>query len=128
MKNNDILYEKFPARIWAERFPLGNGNIGAMDDGGIERENISLNDDTLWSGNGSLKPLPESKIDEIRKLTFEGKTAQAEDLAWHHLLGEWTDAYMPLSDLIIEREISVSSSYSRRLNMADALLTVTDGN
>ena len=61
MKNNDILYEKFPARIWAERFPLGNGNIGAMDDGGIERENISLNDDTLWSGNGSLKPLPESK-------------------------------------------------------------------
>lgn len=128
MKNNDILYEKFPARIWAERFPLGNGNIGAMDDGGIERENISLNDDTLWSGNGSLKPLPESKIDEIRKLTFEGKTAQAEDLAWHNLLGEWTDAYMPLSDLIIEREISASSSYSRRLNMADALLTVTDGN
>ena len=29
-----------PATLWEESFPLGNGRIGLMPDGGIEKENI----------------------------------------------------------------------------------------
>lgn len=33
-----------PAQIWEETLPLGNGRIGMMPDGGIERENVVLNE------------------------------------------------------------------------------------
>ena len=39
-----------PAQIWEECYPLGNGHLGMMPDGGIEKETIVLNDITLWSG------------------------------------------------------------------------------
>ncbi|WP_277344859.1 glycoside hydrolase N-terminal domain-containing protein [Paenibacillus thiaminolyticus] len=31
--------------------PLGNGRFGAMVFGGVRRERIQLNEDTLWAGN-----------------------------------------------------------------------------
>ena len=34
-----------PAQIWEETLPLGNGRIGMMPDGGIERENVRI---ILW--------------------------------------------------------------------------------
>ena len=40
-----------PAQIWEETLPLGNGRIGMMPDGGIERENVVLNEISLWSGS-----------------------------------------------------------------------------
>ena len=36
-----------PAQIWEETLPLGNGRIGMMPDGGIERENVVLNEISL---------------------------------------------------------------------------------
>lgn len=39
-----------PAAVWEEALPLGNGHMGAMVFGGTDKELISLNEDTLWSG------------------------------------------------------------------------------
>ena len=39
-----------PASRFEEALPLGNGSVGAMVYGKWERERISLNHDTLWSG------------------------------------------------------------------------------
>ena len=39
-----------PAEAWTEALPLGNGRMGAMVFGGIERERFQLNEDTLTSG------------------------------------------------------------------------------
>ena len=40
-----------PARDWQhEALPIGNGRIGAMVFGGISRERIALNEETVWSG------------------------------------------------------------------------------
>ena len=39
-----------PAANHFEALPLGNGKLGAMIFGGIETEQITLNQDTLWSG------------------------------------------------------------------------------
>lgn len=38
-----------PARIWEETLPLGNGRLGMMPDGGINKENILLNEISMWS-------------------------------------------------------------------------------
>lgn len=39
-----------PAVYWVEALPVGNGRLGAMVFGGIEKERVALNEDTLWSG------------------------------------------------------------------------------
>lgn len=44
-----LIYNQ-PAAIWEEALPLGNGHMGAMVFGGTAREQIQLNEDTLWSG------------------------------------------------------------------------------
>jgi alpha-L-fucosidase 2 len=39
-----------PAEKWVEALPLGNGRMAAMVFGGLAREKLSLNEDTLTSG------------------------------------------------------------------------------
>jgi alpha-L-fucosidase 2 len=45
--SSNTLWYKSPAREWEEALPLGNGRLGAMVWGGIEREKISLNEETI---------------------------------------------------------------------------------
>lgn len=43
-----------PAQKWdAEALPIGNGRMGAMLFGGIEKERIQLNEQSLWSGDNN---------------------------------------------------------------------------
>ena len=73
-----------PAQIWEECFPLGNGHLGMMPDGGIEKETIVLNDITLWSGAPSddSNPLALESLPEIRRLLKEGKNDEAQNLMY----------------------------------------------
>src|ERR1700744_942892 len=71
-----------PASQWEATLPLGNGRLGMTPDGGVEKENIVLNDITLWSGSEqdannyeAYKSLPA-----IRQLLFEGKNDEAQQL------------------------------------------------
>jgi alpha-L-fucosidase 2 len=46
-----LRYDK-PAQRWsAEALPLGNGRLGCMVFGGVERERIQFNEDSLWTGD-----------------------------------------------------------------------------
>ncbi len=74
------LYYTKPAKVWEECVPLGNGRLGMMPDGGVENENIVLNDITLWSGSrqdannyDAYKYLPQ-----IRELLAQGKNDEAQ--------------------------------------------------
>ena len=64
-----------PASIWEETFPLGNGRIGLMPDGGIEKETYILNEISLWSGSKQDTDNPDAResLTEIRRLLFVGK-------------------------------------------------------
>ena len=39
-----------PAKSWTDALPVGNGSMGAMVFGGVEKERIQFNHDTLWVG------------------------------------------------------------------------------
>ncbi len=73
-----------PAQIWEECFPLGNGHLGMMPDGGVEKETIVLNDITLWSGAPSddSNPLALESLPEIQRLLKEGKNDEAQNLMY----------------------------------------------
>ena len=76
-----------PAQIWEECFPLGNGHLGMMPDGGIEKETFVLNDITLWSGAPSddSNPLALESLPEIQRLLTVSHCSLSigVSLSWH---------------------------------------------
>jgi alpha-L-fucosidase 2 len=74
-------YDK-PAVKWEETLPLGNGQIGMMPDGGVQSENIVLNEISLWSGGEQDPNNYEAykSVKTIQQLLFEGKNNEAERL------------------------------------------------
>lgn len=67
---------------WLSALPLGNGSLGAMIFGGVYTERIQLNEESMWSGSVQDGDNPEAaqNLGSIRKLLFEGKYKEAEDL------------------------------------------------
>ncbi len=78
-----LWYNKPAGEIWENALPIGNGRIGAMVYGNVEHETIQLNEHTVWSGspNGNDNPDALAALPEIRKLIFEGRQKEAEQLA-----------------------------------------------
>lgn len=116
-----------PAYVWRSALPLGNGTIGFMVYGGRRKEKIGVNDCTLWSGypkdynsEESLKYLPKA-----RKLIFEGKNKEADDLVQSKLCGFYSEAYMPLGEIDISfLNAGLFGEYSRELSLENAVHTV----
>lgn len=72
-----------PATNWNEALPLGNGRLGAMVFGNPQKEELQLNEETVWAGEPGNN-VPKNvypNIEEIRKLLFAGKNKEAQDLA-----------------------------------------------
>jgi alpha-L-fucosidase 2 len=83
------LWYSRPAVKWVEALPIGNGRLGAMIFGGVVKDRIQFNEETLWTGEprnynheGAAKYLPE-----IRRLLFEGRQKEAEALAEEKFMG-----------------------------------------
>ena len=73
------LWYRQPAAKWTEALAVGNGRLGAMVFGGISRERLQLNEDTLWAGGpyDPVNPQAREALPEVRKLVFEGKYREA---------------------------------------------------
>jgi len=47
-----VLWYNAPAKNWEkEALPIGNGRLGGMVFGGVEKEQIQLNEDSMWTGD-----------------------------------------------------------------------------
>ena len=46
-----------PAKMWEATFPLGNGRIGLMPDGGISSENIVMNEGITSIGESAFREM-----------------------------------------------------------------------
>lgn len=122
------LWYRQPAEKWEQALPVGNGLMGAMIFGGVQVERIQFNEHTVWTGQphayhheGALKFLPE-----IRRLLWEGKQREAEQLATQGFMSIPLRqfAYQPCGDLWLEfpehREVA---SYRRWLDLDSAVCT-----
>jgi len=50
--DNNTLYYTAPAENWEKQaLPIGNGRLGGMIFGGVDKEQIQFNEDTLWIGD-----------------------------------------------------------------------------
>ena len=78
-----LWYNKPSGATWENALPIGNGRLGAMIYGNVEKETIQLNEHTVWSGgpNRNDNPLALDSLAIMRQLIFEGKQKDAERIA-----------------------------------------------
>lgn len=76
------LWYNTPAKIWEEALPLGNSRLGIMIYGIPEKEELQLNEETIWGGGPYRNDNPKAlgALPEARELIFEGKTPEADQL------------------------------------------------
>lgn len=115
------------AEYFEEALPLGNGSLGAMVYGKCDKERISLNHDTLWSG----KPRRYSRENAYeayrlaQKLMLEDKPTEASALLERDFTADFGQSYLPLGNLYIERMgAGEAQEYSRDLDMEKGIATV----
>ena len=118
-----------PAVQWTEALPIGNGRLGAMVYGGIQREQLQINEDTLWSGGPHDYSNPEaySHLAVVRSLLAKGEYAKAEAAA-EKMMGKPVKqmAYQPLGDLFLQfPQGETARDYRRELDLQSAVSTVS---
>ena len=81
--NLTLWYNQPSGLTWENALPIGNGRLGAMIYGNVDKEIIQLNEHSVWSGSPNRNDNPEAlqKLDSIRQLLFDGKQKEAENLA-----------------------------------------------
>src|SRR6185436_14120258 len=76
------LWYRQPAVKWEEALAIGNGRIGAMVFGRVNRERLQLNEDTLWAGGpyDPVNPQAREALPEVRRLLTAGQYREAASL------------------------------------------------
>lgn len=118
-----------PAEVWMESLPIGNGRLGAMTYGGIEEEKLALNESTMWSGQYNENqniPFGREKMNQLRKLFFEGKLSEGNRIAGDNLHGNQTSfgTHLPIGDLKMQF-IYPEGNYRRSLSLDEAVSSVS---
>ena len=124
------LWYRRPAQEWTEALPVGNGRLGAMVFGGVGRERLQLNEDTLWAGGpydpdntNALAALPE-----VRKLIFAGQYAEAQKLVGEKMMAQPLKQmpYETVGDLFLEFPTPATvENYRRELNLDTAVAGIS---
>lgn len=121
-----LWYNK-PAQYFEETLVLGNGKAGASVFGGVESDQIYLNDATLWSGepvDPNMNPEAYKNIPAIRE-ALKNEDYQLADQLQKKVQGKFSESYAPLGTMFINFKTGgTPRNYYRELNIADAVSTV----
>jgi len=125
----ELWYEQ-PAERWEEALPLGNGRLGAMVYGGVEKERLQLNEESLWAGC-PVETYPENFKENLKSLqerVLIGDAHKAVAFGVENMTKVPTSfrSYEPLAQLQLEfSNPSEVSDYRRVLNLTDGLASVS---
>ena len=127
MHTNTLFYST-PAQSWTEALPLGNGTMGAMCHSGTFVETINLNHDTLWTGRPGIYKEQRSGggfqvWKDAQALVAQGRNKEAHELLKADFGDTRCEAYMPFGDLLLDFHDHRFHNYSRKLDLANALVT-----
>lgn len=125
-----VLWYNKPASKWVEALPIGNGRLGAMVFGGVQKERLQLNEDTLYAGSPYDPANPEAlaALPEARRLIFEGKYKDAHDLVGQKMMGRPASQmpYQLVGDVHLEFSGNGKvTKYRRELDLDTAITKVS---
>ncbi len=125
---------------WLKALPIGNGFLGAMIFGDVNKERIQLNEKSLWSGSpdDSNNPNAYPSLDEIRQLLWAGKYKEATELTnksqvcqgagsgYGNGAGSPFGCFQTLGDLWIDfGKTDPYQSYHRELDLSNGIVQVS---
>src|SRR5439155_15166822 len=109
----------------------GNGRLGGTVFGGVERERVQLNEDTIWTGYpyDPANPGAPEAIKKARALIFAGQQKEAEGVIQSSAMGipPMQATYQTLGSLVLDfpKEASAVTDYRRSLDLDTAIATTT---
>ncbi|HEX2970669.1 MAG TPA: glycoside hydrolase N-terminal domain-containing protein [Bacteroidales bacterium] len=131
-KDMTLWYDKPAGKTWETALPVGNGRLAAMIYGNVDTEILQLNESTIWSGGPNRNDNPEAleALPEIRRLIFEGKNAEASNLATEKVQSKKNHGmkFQPAGNILISfpgHDSSNILNYRRELDIENALATTS---
>ena len=128
MKDSSFLWYDKPASAWTQALPIGNGTLGGMIYGKVKEETVSLNHDELWTGHpkNTIRPGSLEAFQKARALALDGKLRESQDIIESDFMSTWSQAYLPLGDLVLTFDGSDrKSDYIRSLDLDTAIASVS---
>ncbi|MBO5279243.1 MAG: glycoside hydrolase family 95 protein [Lachnospiraceae bacterium] len=125
----DKLYYTSQATKWTEALPLGNGRLGAMVFGIVDKDRIQINEDTIWYGGpqNRVNHSAYENLEKVRSLIMDGEIQQAEELLRYAFTGNPFSMrhYQTGGDFWLRpRETGPVTDYERTLSLRDAVAQV----
>lgn len=129
-KADDLrLWYKRPASQWVEALPLGNSRLGAMVYGDPVREQIQLNEETMWGGGPHRNDSPAmlNILPQVRTLIFNGQEKEAENLLDKNIRTPHNGMpYQTIGNLFLDFQGHADySGYQRELDLKTAVTKTT---
>ncbi|WHX26107.1 glycoside hydrolase N-terminal domain-containing protein [Virgibacillus halodenitrificans] len=138
-ENKLALWYDEPAADWEnEALPIGNGHMGGMVFGGIEKEHIQFNDKTLWSGGPNSRPDytygnrngAATHLESVREKIAQGDKSGAQNEAYNYLTGLQTGfgSYQNFGDIYLDFDnvdADNVNNYRRELDIEDGMARVS---
>lgn len=124
-ENELVLHYNRPAEYFEEALVIGNGTMGAIVYGGTQRDVLSLNDLTLWTGEPDREvttPDAHRSIPVIRRL-LDNEDYRAADREQRKVQGHYSENYQPLGQLTVAYldEAAEITAYRRSLDIGNAI-------
>lgn len=133
-----LWYQK-PADEWEEALPLGNGRLGTMVFGQIQKEQIQVNEESIWYGKRRERINPDAKenLPKIREYIRNGQIQKAQKLMSLAMTGcpYGERMYQTLGEISIEMDLpeekiekdadsAINTTYYRELDLSKAVCHV----
>lgn len=130
-----LWYQK-PADEWEKALPLGNGRLGAMVFGQIQKEQIQVNEESIWYGKRRERINPDAKenLPKIREYIRNGQIQNAQKLMSLAMTGcpYGERMYQTLGEISIEMDLpeekdadsAINTTYYRELDLSKAVCHV----
>lgn len=116
------LWFKRPAESWIEGLPIGNGRMGAMIEGGINRDHMYLNEESVWAGypEECIRTDGARTMKKIRECLFAGDDENIKELVMDGIMPakRWFGSYQVFGELEIRFLKTVEyREYQRNLDL-----------
>ena len=122
--NLRLKYDR-PATEWVEALPIGNGRVGAMVYGGVQSEELQLNEESVWGGSphNNVHPYNAAGLDSIRMLLFAGQNAKAQELCGRYISARPANGmpYQTVGSLWLDFGEAEAEAYYRELDIQNAI-------
>lgn len=107
--------------------PIGNGYMGGLIYGGVEKDYIGLNESTVWSGGpgDNNKNGAADHLKDARDAMFRGDYKAAESIVNQFMIGPGPASFQPVGDLVISTSHKGAGDYRRELDLKTAIAKTT---